>query len=303
MFWAATKASLPLLVQRDALPKANGYLTAAETAGQQFGGPAAGGVLFGWYAAAPFLGDGVSFLASALLLRRAIPSSEPATSGGSLLADVRFGLRWFLEHRLLRLLALIISTFAFCQSMILAVLVLYGSRVLRLDKAHYGLFLALGAVGNVAGGILAGRVHARIGARGAIIGAGLVAAGGYVLLSRTSMVAGAVAAVGVQALAVSIGNVATLSLRQSVIPPELLGRVSNVFRMCVWGVMPLGALVGGVLASSVGLHTTFLVAGLIQAALLLGLAGRLSARMAAEPALRPQDPPAVDDGDAIPAEP
>jgi MFS family permease len=170
--------------------------------------------------------------------------------------------------------------------MILAVLVLYGVRLLHLGKTQYGLFLALGAVGNVAGGVLAGRIHDRIGPRRSVVGAGLVAAGGYVVLSRTSLVAVAVAAVAVQALAVSVGNVATLSLRQSVIPPELLGRVNNVFRMCVWGVMPLGALIGGVLASSVGLHSTFLIAGLLQAAVLVGLAGRLSERMTREPALR-----------------
>jgi MFS family permease len=182
------------------------------------------------------------------------------------------GLRWFAGNRLIRLLAGVISIFAFCQAVILGVLVLYAVRVLHLDKAGYGLFLALGAVGNVAGGVLAGRIHARLGPRLTIIGSGVVAALGYVLLSRTSVIAVAVIAVAIQALAVSVGNVATMSLRQSVIPPELLGRVNNVFRTVIWGTMPLGALTGGLLASHVGLTTTFLIAGAVQLAVILAAA-------------------------------
>jgi hypothetical protein len=87
---------------------------------------------------------------------------------------------------------------------------------------------------------------------------------------------------GLQAVAVAVGNVSTLSLRQAVIPSELLGRVNNAFRTCVFGVMPLGALTGGLLASHLGLSTTFLLAGLVQAALLLVLARKLVARIDAD---------------------
>jgi MFS family permease len=285
-FWAATSACLPTIVGTETLPRANGYLLAAETSGEQFAGPALGGVVYNWQASAPFIGDALSFVASAILLIRVIPSSAGHRGDGSLLADVRFGLRWFAGNRLLRLLAAIIASFAFCQGIVLAVLVLYGLRILHLDKPGYGLFLAVGAVGNVVGGLLAGRIHARLGARWSIMAAGLVAAAGYVVLSRTSSVVVAAAGVAVQALAVSVGNVATLSLRQTVIPSELLGRVNNVFRMCVWGMLPLGGLVGGVLVSQFGLHTTFLIAGLVQVAVLILVSRRFKARMAAEPALQ-----------------
>jgi MFS family permease len=288
-FWAATSAALPALVEREVLPRANGYLLAADTAGEQFAGPAAGGILFGWFQAAPFLADAVSFVASAVLLVRSVPPSprridEEGRTG--LARDVALGLSWFAGNRLVRLLAGIVAAFAFCQAIVIGVLVLYGTRVLHLDKPAYGVFLAVGALGNVAGGLLAGRIHARLGARWSIVGAGLLAAAGYVALGKTSMVAVAAAGIAIQAVAVSVGNVATLSLRQSLIPPEMLGRVNNVFRMCVWGIMPLGALVGGALASGVGLHTTFLVAGLLQAGVLLLVFGRLNAWMPAEPPSR-----------------
>jgi MFS family permease len=286
-FFAATSSSLPSLVPRESLPRSNGYLLAADTAGEQFGGPAIGGVLYGWSASVPFIGDAVSFLASALLLNGAIPASTPDREARpGLLADMRSGLRWFAGNRLMRLLAGVIAMFAFCQAVILGVLVLYAVRVLHLDKAGYGLFLALGAVGNVAGGLLAGRIHARLGPRWTIVGAGVLAALGYGLLSRTSVVAVAVIAVAIQALAVSVGNVATMSLRQLVIPPELLGRVNNVFRTVIWGMMPVGALTGGLLASQLSLPTTFLIAGGLQLAVILAAVRPLGTDIASEPALQ-----------------
>jgi MFS family permease len=280
-FSAAVKASLPALVGPHALVPANGYLVAAETAGEQFGGPALGGVIFSWSSAAPFLGDALSFVASGVLLARALPALARRSSKTSILADVSFGLRWFVRHPLLRLLALVVSSFAFCQAVVLSVLVLYGLHILHLGRAGYGLFLAGAAVGNVMGGLLAGRVHALLGPSRAILAAGAVASCGYLMLSRTSTVSVAVAGLAIEALAVALGNVATLSLRQVVIPSELLGRVNNAFRTGVLGVVPLGALVGGVLAADFGLHTTFAVAGLVQLSV-LGLVGhRLSVRIAA----------------------
>ena len=67
-----------------------------------------------------------------------------------------------------------------------------------------------------------------------------------------------------------------MSLRHRVIPTELFGRVNNAFRMCVLGVMPLGALAGGVLTARFGLRTTFLIAGVTQVSLIALLARRLT---------------------------
>jgi predicted MFS family arabinose efflux permease len=250
-------------------------------------------VLYGWWSAAPFLGDAVSFLASAVLLLRALPrrAATVPVPGRRLLDDVLFGLRWFLHQRLLRLLAAVIGVFAFCQAVVWSVLVLYGVRILHLSKAGYGIFLAVAAIGNVAGGVIAGRVHAKIGPFWSIVGAGLLAGSGFVLLSRTSWVGVAVIGVAIQAVAVAVGNVATLSLRHAIVPTELLGRVNNAFRTCVWGVMPLGALAGGVLASQVGLHTTFLIAGVGQIGAIVLASRLLALRIAAEPALHRPDGP------------
>jgi hypothetical protein len=134
-FSAVVKASLPVLVGPNALVQANGYLFAAETAGEQFGRPALGGVIISWSSAAPFFGDALSFVASAILLAGALPTLARKSSNTSLLTDISSGLRWFVRHPLLRLLAFVVSSFAFCQAVVLSVLVLYGLHTVHLGRA------------------------------------------------------------------------------------------------------------------------------------------------------------------------
>jgi predicted MFS family arabinose efflux permease len=283
-FSAASQACLPSLVAVDELPRANGYLFAAQATGEQFAGPALGGLLFAAAAALPFVLDGVSFLASAALLCLALPrrrrrasAAPPRESFGT---DLASGLRWFTTHPVLRLLALVVASLAFCQSMVLAILVLYCLRVLHLGHAGFGLFLALAAVGNVVGGLLAGRITARLGTGRVVFAAALLAAAAYIVVGMTSALGIALLALAAEAVAVAVGNVATLSLRQSLIPSELLGRVGNAFRMCIFGVIPLGALAGGLIAHSVGLHAVFIVAGGLQLVVIAMVGPRLARRLA-----------------------
>src|SRR6202011_3964767 len=101
--------------------------------------------------------------------------------------DVVAGLRYLAGHRLLRLLIGLIAVFSFCQSMVLGVLVDFGRGPLHLGKAEYGLFLGVGAIGNVAAGALAGRTHKRIGPARLLIAAGLGAAVGYLVMGVTAV--------------------------------------------------------------------------------------------------------------------
>lgn len=276
---AATRGAIPTVVPPADVPGANGLLLAADTAGERFAGPALGGVIFGVARALPFISDAISYAFSAVLLRTALPSSPAAirSAGPSITGDIRTGLRWFVATPVLRVLAVVVASFAFCQSMVLAVLVLYAARVLHLGHTGYGLFLTVAAIGDVAASLLAGRVHARVGPFGTILGAGLIAGGCYVVLGSTSQLWLAVAALTVEAAATSTGNVATLSVRHRLIPPERFGLVNNAFRMCVTGVIPLGALAGGGLTIGLGLPLTFVIAGLIQVGLLAVMAFPLKA--------------------------
>jgi hypothetical protein len=109
--------------------------------------------------------------------------------------------------------------------------------------------------------------------------AGAVAAAGYLTLAATSDTAVAVIAMSGEAIGVAVGNVATVSLRQRVIPTELFGLVNNAFRTCVMGAIPFGAITGGLLVAAIGLHGTFLVAGVVQACVLGIVARTLVSRL------------------------
>jgi predicted MFS family arabinose efflux permease len=232
----------------------------------QFAGPAVGGIVYSVAASVPFFGDAVSYVVSAAVMGTTLPPGGSTTDRPptSLRADIRVGLRWFLAHRTLRWLAVVVTSFAFCQAMVLAVLVLYATRDLGLSDVGYGVFLAVAAVGDVAASLLARRVHARLGSYRTVLVAGVGAAAGYVLLGSTGVTALAVVALAFEAAASSLGNVATLSARHRIIPAERFGLVNNAFRMSVTGFIPIGALAGGVLASAIGLRATFVVAGIVQ---------------------------------------
>jgi len=284
-FNLASQACLPAMVDAADLPRANGYLATAEVSGEQFVGPAVGGLAFAAAPALPFIGDAVSFAASTLLVRTALPDTPPRRDGASFAADVREGLRWFAGHRLLRLLALVVASLAFCQAMVFAELVLYGTHNLHLGRVGYGLFFAGASAGNVLGSLGAGRIHARFGPVRCLVGAAIVAGGAYLALSVTSSVVLAASVLFLEAVGVAVGNVTTLSLRQRVIPAELLGRVGSAFRMLMYGLIPVGALAGGLVSTEIGVSEAFRVAGVLQLLVFALAAPALMRRIrASEPA-------------------
>jgi MFS family permease len=90
-----------------------------------------------------------------------------------------------------------------------------------------------------------------------------------------------------QGFAVTWWNVVTVSLRQQIVPARLLGRVNSVYRMVGWGLMPLGALVGGLVAHQAGLRAPYLAAGILcGASLLAAVPLLLAARPEGQPGLR-----------------
>jgi len=268
LFDNASQAILPSLVERRDLAKANGRLFGAQIVTNQFAGPPLGGFLFAAVAAAPFLFDAGSFVAAAVLVAlipgmyrteraQAVVDAGPDRSADGpstirqICSDIAEGLRWLWQHRLLRTLALALG----------ATNLLYG----------YGLLLTSFAVGSVIASMVSERLIDRYGPGGAltaalvVFGLGQIATG----LSSSPWVVGAIGvAVG---FATIVWNVITVSLRQAIIPDEILGRVNSTYRFIGWGAIPLGALAGGLLADQFGLRAPFLVGGvgLLVAALLM----------------------------------
>ena len=281
LYDSAARAMLPLVVDRDQLDRGNGLLTVAETASETFIGAPIGSALFALAVAAPLLTTSGGYVLAAVLVLTLAGSHRPARAAGAprttIRRDVAEGVGWLWRHRLLRGLTLVSGATSLVQSLTGGVLVLFALDTLDVSEAGYGLLLAGSGVGAVLGGLTAARVAARLGrvptlVLGAALSAVAVAAMG---LATDPVVADLL--YGLSAAGVMWWNVLTMSLRQALIPAELFGRVQGGYRTLVWGGIPLGALLGGVLGDVAGLRTVFLVSG----AGLLVLAGVLWRLLAA----------------------
>jgi MFS family permease len=183
----------------------------------------------------------------------------------------------------LRLLAVGVAAFAFFGAAATATFVLFARDRLGVSEAAFGLVLAFGAAGFVAGGLVGGRLHDRLPPGPLVVGAGAVAGVAYLVVGLTTAVWVATVALAVEGFAISTANTATLALRQRLVPSELLGRVGNAFRVLVVGVAPVGALVGGLVATA-DLRFPWLVAGVAQIAVAAALTVPLCQQLDSRPA-------------------
>ena len=271
LFDGAVLATIPALVSRDRrrLERANGRLGAVMTAGQQLVGPPAGGVGFRLAAWLPFGADAVSFAASAALvatLRGRFAAEQPgARSPRGLRAEIGEGLRFLLAHRVLRALAGMVGAFALVYMAGMAILVLFAQQELGLGSVGFGLLLASLAVGGLPGNLLAAAVGQRLTAGTLLLGGTLVTAAAWLAVGLAPTAWLAAAALAMAGLVGSIWDVAQLSLRQTLIPDRLLGRVISAFRLIGFGPAPLGALLGGVLGRTLGLRAPFVLGAAVLA--------------------------------------
>jgi MFS family permease len=262
---SAARAILPQIVDRRSLDKANSWLTVEETVGQGFVGPPLGAALFGWFRALPIIGSAVGFALAAMLVL-AVPGRfraervEPTT----LRADIAEGLRWLWRHPLLRGLTILSGLFAGLLSMATSLNVLYAVKTLHLSPSVYGLLFTVLGLGGVAGSVVVGPLAARFGrARMLTVAAGVAPVMCVMLGLFANLWAAGVWFFGMAA-GVTMWNVLSMSLRQALIPAELLGRVLSANRVVLWGGIPLGALAGGALAEGTSVPVAFLVSGLAQ---------------------------------------
>jgi len=282
VFGNAAQAVLPEIVPAPLLHKANGAQYAITTVGQLFVGPPLGSLLFGIAVAVPFGLDAGTFAISAALLATLPRACRPATEHPPLRAAIGEGLRWLAGHRLLRTIALVLAANNVANAMGTATLVLLATQTLHLSATGYGVLLAGGAVGSVLGGLVNARIVARVGELPALVTA---LAANVVLylglgLAPDAVVLGALLAVN--GFVTTLWNIVTVSLRQRVVPGELLGRVNSVYRLLAWGLIPLGSLAGGFVAHLLGLRAPYLTAaGLRAVALAVGLPALLGAVRAA----------------------
>jgi len=268
IFSNAAQSILPALVPPELLPKANGSQQVSLTVGESFLGPPAGSLLFAAAAVLPFGLDAASFAGSAALLARLPRTGDAAENAENaerprIRAQVAEGLRWLARHRLLRVIAVLLGIYNFANQMGQAILVLLATQTLHVSIRGYGLLLAASAVGSVVGGLVNPILTRRIGMLPSLVLPALLTAAAFVGIGLAPGPVVVAALLACQGFAAAMWNVVTVSLRQRVVPGQLLGRVNSVYRMLGWGHMPLGALAGGFVAHAAGLRAPYIVAGLL----------------------------------------
>lgn len=267
LFAIAAHAYLPGLIARSQLAEGNARLSATESVAE-VGGPALAGALFQWLAAPAAIAlNAVTYAASAALLgaiRKPEPAPEPEPPA-SLAQDLRAGAGAAWGEPRVRALLLMDVVMTLFGSFFAATYVVFALQTLGLTPSLLGLTIAAGGAGALAGSMLAVPLSRRLGAGRAILlgffgwaGANLLIplAPAHPVLGTSALVAAQILGDGLAVAAMVLAG----SLRQSLIPQNLLGRVGATFHAAEGAAGVIGALAGGALAEAVGLRGAMFVA-------------------------------------------
>jgi MFS family permease len=245
---------LPSVVEEKQLESANGKLWSVEFLANSFIGPPLGSFILGVAIFLPFYFDSVTFFVSAALILTLIPSLKTpdvkSTQGKIRFGvEIREGFSWLWRHELLRPMAIILGLMNALGAMMTAVFILFAQEILRTSVFEFALLGTAGAVGGTLGGIVGPKISARLGS-------GKSLALTLAVMPLTGLIVGFTnhwqvlwVLTAISTVFAVLWNVITVSLRQSIIPAELLGRVNSVYRFFGWGSIPIGAFVGGILVS------------------------------------------------------
>ncbi|HEV3171431.1 MAG TPA: MFS transporter [Actinocrinis sp.] len=266
-FDVAYQSYLPVLIDKEQLVDGNGKLGTTQSIAQ-FVGPSLGGALVGFIGAAKTISaDAISYAVSTLslaLIRKPEPRAEdePRAERVTFRAAMAEGLQFVVKHPILRKIVACTGSSNFFSSSLGAVEIVFLIRSLHATPTEVGLVFTLGSVGGLLGGTLAGRLAKWVGSA-RIIWLSQMISGPFGLLiafsqPRWGLLMFAFGYVAFWMSAV-VYNVAQVSYRQAICPPELLGRMNASVRWIVWGTMPIGALFGGALGTAIGLRPTLFV--------------------------------------------
>jgi MFS family permease len=282
---------LPAIVDKENLERANGRMWGAEMVMNSFIGPPLAGILIAVAFSLPFFVDAATFAVAAALLflivgefrPRGDPDDVPDLAA-SFWEDLKEGVRWLWGHPLFRPMAIALGVLNGTMMMSLATFVLFAQEVLDLDATRFGLLTTGVALGGVIGSFVAHRVAKALGQGGSLF-ATIVALAASALVSGLTSSFWVFWAMGVvTAMAGTLWNVITVSLRQALIPDRILGRVNSVYRFIGWGIMPIGSALGGIVVAAVepsvgrewALRAPFLLAALITLAMFFYAVPRLN---------------------------
>ena len=276
LFDTSAQSLLPAVVDRKDLTRANSRLFAVELVANTFVGPPLGGLLAAAGLAVALGLPAAAYLVGAGCLALLVGSFRAVGAGpaGStrLRDDIAEGTRFVWRHPVLRPLAIMLGIQNMAYSAAFSVFVLFAVAPgpMGLSKAGYGVLTATLGVGSLLGSWLAVPVQRRLGRVNTLVLSIILNAVTLAVPVVTTLPVPIGASMVASGAGIVLWNVITVSLRQRITPDRLLGRMNASYRLVGWGTMPLGAVLGGVLAEALGLRGAFLVAALLTLAVLAG---------------------------------
>ena len=265
-----SQAILPEILKSDQLERGNSRLNTAEVIVAQFVGTPLGGFLYAVAIALPFFLSGLGFAIAALIVS-IFPfhaSLKPTPKGPDdpaphFFNEIKFGIKYMYEEKRIFHLVVITTLLGFFFSLANAILPLFIIEELGVEPRYLGILFAIQGLGALVGSVLAPRISKKMG-RGRALALNLFIASLPVFLIGLapnvwyflflSVIIGAT---------ISVWNILLMSVYQSIIPRELYGRIHGARRTIVWGLMPIGSVIGGFVARE-GLRLPYIVGGLIS---------------------------------------
>ena len=280
---------MPTVVEQENLETANSRMWSAESLTNSFIGPPLGSLLIGISIFIPFFFDAASFFVTVALIASLKGSFKPVADDKirkkiNFKEEIKEGYTWLWAHPLLRPMAIILGSMNGLGTLVGAVYILFAQEVLHTSVFTFAVLGTAGAVGGTVGGLLAPKISAKLGS-GPCLALALAAFPiGSLIIGFTSSWQVVWVLTVFEAFVSVLWNTITVSLRQSIIPSHLLGRVNSVYRFFAWGSIPIGMFVGGGLVAAMthfvsresALRTPYFVSAVLGALLWALAAPRLT---------------------------
>jgi len=268
-FDVAYQSYLPSLIERADLVEGNSKLETSQSAAQVVGPALAGFLIQVVGAAEAIAADALAFLTSAVFIfsiKKQEPKPQPSGEDPDFIVELKEGAQIVIKSPILRRIAACTATSNLGSSIFFAVFLIYVYDRLQLSPGTVGVIFAIGSIGVLVGAIAAARVASSIGLGRAIVISIFVGGIGLLAIPLVSLGPAVPILIGIQILtgfSIPVYNINQVSLRQAITPDRIQGRMNATMRTIVWGTIPVGSLIGGVLGSQFGIMPTLMIGGVV----------------------------------------